>query len=133
MYLRRRPGWRISWSDVKLELSLKSYLELVLANNTDIEHPEADASKFQQNAITRAWAISIPSIAGSLSEHRGTPSPPATTLAGAATLTTLTQPLASRYQQTLDTGTTYNVGFSGNKALHQQRIRHLQSRRSTPP
>lgn len=97
----------------KLELSLRSYLELVLANNTDIQIQKLTVET-QRNAITRAFSAFDPVATTSFRSTRAK-NPTNDALAGAATLNQLTQPFALNYTQTLDTGTSYNVGFSANK------------------
>ena len=100
--------------DNKLELSLKSYLELVLANNTDIQIQKLTVET-QRNAITRAFSAFDPTATASFRSTRAE-NPTNDALAGAATLNQLTQPFALNYQQTLDTGTQYNIGFNANKS-----------------
>lgn len=97
----------------KLELSLRSYLELVLANNTDIQIQKLTVET-QRNAITRAFSAFDPVATTSFRSTRAK-NPTNDALAGAATLNQLTQPFALNYNQSLDTGTIYNVGFSANK------------------
>ncbi|MBK7926247.1 MAG: TolC family protein [Bryobacterales bacterium] len=98
----------------RLELSLRSYLELVLANNTDIQIQKLTIET-QRNAITRAFAPFDPVATASFRSTRAE-SPTNDALAGAATLNQLTQPFSLGYQQTLETGTQYNVGFTANKS-----------------
>jgi outer membrane protein TolC len=97
----------------KLELSLRSYLELVMANNTDIaiERLTLDVA---QNAITRAFSAFDPLATASFSSTE-TRSPSADQLTGASTLVSLTQPANFTYSQTLPTGLNYQVGFSAAK------------------
>ncbi|MCW5980118.1 MAG: TolC family protein [Bryobacteraceae bacterium] len=99
--------------DGHIELSLKNYLELVLANNTDIE-VQKWALEIPRNAITRSLGAFDPAVLATFRSTRDT-TPTASELDGAPTLTRLTQPLSFTYQQTLDTGTIYSLGFSGNK------------------
>lgn len=99
--------------DGKLELSLRSYLELVMANNTDVTIQKVTL-EFQRNAITRAFGRFDPTLQASFDSTR-TKSPSSDVLAGAATLSTLRQPASFSYQQTLQTGTQYTLGFSGTK------------------
>ena len=97
----------------KLELSLRSYLELVMANNTDvaIQRLTVDVA---QNAITRAFAPFDPlGTASFTSTHQRTPS--GNELTGAATLVQLSQPADFGYAQTLENGMQYQVNFSGQK------------------
>jgi outer membrane protein TolC len=97
----------------KLELSLRSYLELVLANNTDIAIQRLSVETMK-NAITRSYGIFDPIGTASFQSTRQQ-SPTTDALAGAAVLNTLTQPLNIGVQQRLETGTAFNVAFSASK------------------
>jgi outer membrane protein len=97
----------------KLELSLKSYLDLVMANNTDIAVSRLTIS-VAQNAITRAFSPFDPFASGLLTSTRSK-TPASTVLQGASTLDTLSQPVTFSYNQLLPTGTSYSVSFSGTK------------------
>jgi outer membrane protein TolC len=99
--------------DGKLELSLRSYLELVMANNTDIAIQRLTVD-VAQNAITRAFAAFDPLATASFSStEQRTPS--GDVLQGAATLVQLSQPANFTYSQTLPTGLNYQVGFFAEK------------------
>jgi outer membrane protein len=97
----------------KLELSLRSYIELVMANNTDvaISRLAVDTSK---NAILRGFAPFDPLATASFNNTR-TKTPSSDALAGATTLAQLNQPALFNYNQTLQNGMNYNVGFSETK------------------
>src|SRR5579872_4484983 len=97
----------------KLELSLKAYLDLVMANNTDIAVSRLTLD-VAQNAITRAFAPFDPFASG-LFTSTSSKTPSTNALAGASTLVTLTQPTQFTWSQTLPTGTNYGVSFSGLK------------------
>jgi outer membrane protein len=98
----------------KLELSLRSYLELVMANNTDIQIQRLSVEQ-PKNAIMRAFGAFDPLATASFSSTRNkTPSTDA--LAGAATVGTLAQPLRFSVQQTLTSGTQYTVSVTGSKS-----------------
>ena len=97
----------------KLELSLRSYLELVLANNTSIAIERLNIET-QKNAILRAFSIFDPSLAATFRNTR-TKTPTSDVLSGAATLNQLSQPANFTYSQTLETGTSYTVGFNASK------------------
>ncbi len=97
----------------KLELSLKAYLELVLANNTDIELQRLTIET-PKNAITRAFGIFDPLVQTGFTATRST-SPTADQLAGATTLSSLNQPFSFGYQQTLATGTQFVSSFGWTK------------------
>jgi len=94
----------------KLELSLKSYLELVMANNTDIAVSRL-AVDVAQNAITRAFAPFDPFATGRFVSTRSK-TPTADTLQQVQTLSTLSQPALFTYTQTLPSGTLYGASFS---------------------
>lgn len=97
----------------KLELSLRSYLELVLANNTQIQLQKVLVQP-QRNAITRAFSVFDPvATARFQATRQNTPTTDA--LAGAAILSQLNQPLNLGVTQVLPTGTSYSVGFNGSK------------------
>lgn len=100
--------------DGKLELSLKSFLELVLANNTDIEVQRVTVD-ISRDAITRGFAIFDPQFIGRFTATR-TQTPASDALAGAAAINSLSQPTVFTYQQTLASGATYNVGFNTLKS-----------------
>jgi outer membrane protein len=98
----------------KLELSLKNYLQLVMANNPDISIQVVEV-EVQQNAITRAFGIFDPlGVARFTTTRQKSPSNSA--LNGATAPNTLVQPLTLGYSQLLPTGTTYNVNY-GNTRL----------------
>ncbi len=97
----------------RLELSLKNYLELVLANNTNIAIERLNIET-QKNAILRAFSTFDPSLAATFRNTR-TKTPTTDVLSGAATLNQLSQPANFTYSQTLETGTTYTVGFNASK------------------
>jgi outer membrane protein len=99
--------------DGHLELSLRAYLELVLANNTDIAIQRLTIET-PKNAITRALGRFDPFVTTTFRSTR-TVTPTSSQLEGAQTLSQLVQPLSFSYQQMLETGTTYTLGFSGNK------------------
>lgn len=101
-------------ADGKLELSLKHYIELVLANNTDIELSRLNVEQ-PKNAITRAASVFDPLL---ITRFAATRANSATTdvLAGAASLSQLNQPWSANYQQTLSTGAQITAGFTGSKS-----------------
>jgi outer membrane protein len=99
--------------DGKLELSLKNYVDLVMANNTDIEIQRATV-ELQQNAITRAYSIFDPLFTANFTTQR-TKSPSSSALDGTATLNQLSQPATFAYNQLLQSGTQINVGFGASK------------------
>lgn len=100
-------------ADGKLELSLKSYLDLVMANNPNISLQRLSVVT-SQDAITRAFGQFDPTATASFQATR-TLSETTNATQGAATLNTLSQPLTFGVTQTLPTGTQYNVSFSDFK------------------
>jgi outer membrane protein len=100
----------------KLELSLRSYLELVMANNTDIAIQRLNVD-VAQNAITRAFAVFDPLATASFSdsEQRTPTGDQLTSGAGTSALVEVTQPANFSYSQTLPTGLQYNVDFFAQK------------------
>jgi outer membrane protein TolC len=99
--------------DGKLELSLRSYLQLVLANNVDIDVQRLNV-EITRNAITRAYAPFDPFFTGSFTSTR-TKTQSTSQLEGANTLNQLVQPMNFAYTQTLDSGLQYTAGFNANK------------------
>jgi outer membrane protein TolC len=97
----------------QLELSLRSYLELVMANNTEIAIQRLTVET-AKNAIQRAMGVWDPMFIGSFTNRRSR-TPSNDVLAGAATLSQLNQPANFSYQQTLPSGTRYDVGFTASK------------------
>lgn len=99
--------------DGKLELSLRSYLQLVLANNVDIDIQRL-AVEITRNSITRAYAPFDPFFTGNFTSTR-TKSQTTNQLEGAQVLNQLVQPMNFSYVQTLDNGLQYTAGFNANK------------------
>ena len=97
----------------KLELSLKSYLDLVMANNTDIAVSRLTVD-VAQNAVTRAFAPFDPFATSRFTSTRSK-TPASDALQGANTLVTLSQPALFTYNQLLSSGTNYGVSFSATK------------------
>lgn len=88
----------------KLTLSLKSYLDLVIANNTDIAIQRLSI-EVPKNAIQRAFAIFDPTLNSSFNATRSK-TPATSQLQGAQVVSNLSQPFNLRYQQLLPTSTT---------------------------
>lgn len=100
-------------ADGKLELSLRNYLDAVLANNTDLAVSRLTIET-PRNAILRGYAIFDPTLLATYNSTRRQ-QPASDALAGANVSNNLSQPFAFRYQQLLPTGTQYNVGFDATK------------------
>lgn len=98
----------------KLELSLRAYLELVMANNTDVAISRL-AVEIQKNAITRSYSPFDPNLVANFNNQR-TKTPANDALAGATTVSQLSQPVNFSFAQTLENGTQYNVGFAEIKS-----------------
>jgi outer membrane protein len=98
----------------KLELSLKDYLALVMANNTDIAIQMLSVET-PKNAILRAFAPWDPLASASFNSQRST-TPASDALQGASTVVSLSQPASFTYQQLLPTGTNYTATFSALKS-----------------
>jgi outer membrane protein len=99
--------------DNKMELSLKNYLDLVMANNPDIGIQKLTVD-ISRDAILRSFSIFDPVATANFSTARQQ-SPSGSLLAGATTLNTLTQPFSLGYRQTLATGTQVNLNFTDTK------------------
>lgn len=96
--------------DKKLRLTLPSYLDLVLANNTGIALQKV-LLETPKNAIQRAMAFLDPTVSGSFSATR-TKSPATTENEGANIVSSLTQPTNLGYQQRFLTGTQLNTSMN---------------------
>jgi outer membrane protein TolC len=93
----------------KLELSLRSFLELVLANNTEVQLQRLSIEP-ARNDITRAFGPFDPVVTGSFQRTRSnTPSDSA--LVGVGTLNQLEQPFRFSYQQNLQNGGQFAISF----------------------
>jgi len=100
--------------DSKLELSVKAFLNLVMANNPNVSIQRLSVAT-SNDAITRAFSIFDPLATASFSATRtltGTTS----AVNGAATLNSLSQPLSLNVQQLLPTGATYSASYSDVKS-----------------
>jgi outer membrane protein len=98
----------------KLELSLRSYLDLVMANNPSVSIQRLSTVTFQ-NAVTRALGIFDPLGTASFQTTRSL-SEGTTVLSGAPTVNSLSQPFSLGWQQLLATGATYNINYFDTKA-----------------
>ncbi len=100
-------------ADGKLRLSLADAIRLTLANNTEvrINQLQYEGSRY---AIDRAYQGFDPVFTSSFNSRRAT-TPTTDQLAGAATLSTLSQTTSLGFQQRFFTGTQYNINFSGTR------------------
>jgi outer membrane protein TolC len=99
--------------DGKQRLSLRNYLELVLANNTDIAIQRLQL-EVPKNAIQRAFAVFDPTINSNFQATRSQ-SPTTNQLQGAAILSNLNQPFNVNFTQLLPTSTTITSGLNTTK------------------
>ena len=101
--------------DGKLELSLKDYLALVMANNTDIQIQNLSV-EMPKTAIQRIMGqLWDPIAQANFSTTRAT-SPSTNILDGATEIKTLSQPLSMSVSQTLPEGINYSVSWGGSKS-----------------
>ena len=97
----------------RIELSLRSYVDAVLSNNTDIQIQRLTIEPFR-NQVMRSYSIFDPLLQSRFTTTR-TEIPSNDALAGAAVQNTLRQPFSLGVQQLLPTGTAYNVSFDATK------------------
>jgi outer membrane protein len=98
----------------KLELSLKSYLDLVMSNNPNVSIQRLNLT-LNEDAITRAFGQFDPTANASFSATRAL-TPGTSALSGSSTLNQLSQPLNLSVTQQLETGTRYTISFSDFKS-----------------
>ncbi|MFN7919594.1 MAG: TolC family protein [Bryobacteraceae bacterium] len=96
-----------------LELSLRSYLELVLANNTDIQVQRVTLETFKPDLL-RTFGRFDPILASTFNATRSNQAT-ASLLEGTSALSTLNQPFTGNVTQVLENGSSYRVGFSASK------------------
>ncbi|MGA3201887.1 MAG: hypothetical protein ABSF12_05260, partial [Bryobacteraceae bacterium] len=100
--------------DGKLELSVKSFLTLVMANNPNVSIQRLTVA-VSDDAITRALGMFDPLATASFSTTRSLTGS-TSAVSGAATIDSLSQPLNLGVQQLLPTGATYNINYSDFKS-----------------
>ena len=102
--------------DGKLELSLKHFLELVMANNTDIQLQLLSLEIPKANILS-AFGAWDPTARASFSTTRttGLPTSALQALDASSVTKSLTQPYSLSYGQTLETGTSLFGELSGAK------------------
>ena len=106
--------------DGKIELSLRSYIELVMVNSPDINLQKLAVLE-QQNAIQRAFSPFDPTLNLGFTTNRST-TLPNDILEGADVRTNLNQRGSFTYSQTFDTGTNYTVGYIGGKSANNSQF-----------
>ena len=101
----------------KLELSLKNFIELVMANNTDIQVAFLSLEIPKNNTVS-VFGRWDPIVTASFSAQRNTniPTDPTQAQNAGEISKSLSQPLSVSYGQTIDTGLSYSVSFSGTKS-----------------
>ena len=99
--------------DGKLVLSLKAYLDLVMANNTDVSIQRLTIERSQNNLLG-SFSDFDPSIRMNIN-HQRTQTTDTTTEQGVALSKNLTQTGDLTYNQLLSTGQTVSAGFSLSK------------------
>jgi outer membrane protein TolC len=99
--------------DGKIELSLRSFIELSLANSTDIQLQKVLVEP-SQNAITRAFSPFDPVLNANFNATRSD-TPATNILEGAQVVSQLTQPAALNYFQTFQSGTQLQGFYSYNR------------------
>jgi len=104
----------------KLELNLKHFLELVMANNTDIQI-QFLSLEIPKNNILAAFGVWDPNVRTSFQTTRSTQfvTNNAQALDSApvgSSLKTLNQPYSLSYSQTLPTGLQYTAAFNGTRS-----------------
>jgi len=107
----------------KLELSLKHFLELAMANNTDIQL-QLISLEIPKYNILSVYGLWDPTARTSFSTTRTTGLPTSALQAlNAGTVTkSLSQPYSLGYSQTLESGTQYSVTYSGQKTSQTNSI-----------
>jgi outer membrane protein len=90
--------------DGKLRLSLHDYLDLVIANNTDIGIQRLTLET-PKNAIQRAFGVFDPTVTSSYSANRSQ-TPATDQLQGAAVVSQLNQPFSARFSELTPFSTT---------------------------
>ncbi len=108
--VRRLQDFQI---DERIRLSLRAYIELVIANNPDIQLQKLAVYE-QQNAVQRAFSPFDPTMSAGFNANRSN-SPSTGILDGADVRTNLNQRGNLTVSKTMDTGTTYSIGFTGVK------------------
>jgi outer membrane protein len=100
--------------DGKLELSVKSFLTLVMANNPNVSIQRLTVA-VSDDAITRALGMFDPLATAGFSTTRSLTGA-TSVVSGASTINSLSQPLNLGVQQLLPTGATYNINYSDFKS-----------------
>lgn len=100
--------------DGKLQLRLRDYLQLVLANDTQVHIAQLSVDSASAGVIA-ARAPFDPSLAASFGGRR-TVAPQYSQISGAATLNSLSQNGSFNFQESLPSGQSVQVGFSSDRS-----------------
>jgi outer membrane protein TolC len=98
----------------KLELSLRNYLDLVMANNTDVAVARLTLET-PKNSLMGAFGKFDPLLSMNFSAQRQKSESTRSSIDGGSQLNTLTQNGGLTWQQTLQSGTQFNASFSDNR------------------
>jgi HAE1 family hydrophobic/amphiphilic exporter-1 len=107
-------GLRDRVVDGKLRLSLRDTIELVLANNTDVQINRL-AYEQTRYSLLRSYSAFDPLFTASFDTRRST-TPTSSQLEGAAVSSSLSQQTNLSWSQTFQTGTRFSINFSGSKS-----------------
>lgn len=107
--------------DGKLELSLRQYLELVMANHPGIQIQVLNVRE-SENSIQSAFSPFDPNLTLNFNANRAT-NPSQDVLQGGDVVSSLRQNGGFTYRQTLDTGFNYQVQFTGLKTASSSTFR----------
>lgn len=111
--LAQPRGFQDYISDGKVKLTLRTYLDLVLANNTNIQIQKLTLET-PKNAVLRATSFLDPTVNAQFRATRSS-TPATNTLEGAGVVSTLNQPGNLNYSQTFMPGTQLSVGMNFNR------------------
>jgi outer membrane protein TolC len=100
--------------DGKLSLTVRSFLELVLRNSTDVNLTRLDV--YTANASILAAKAPYDPVVGLGFNTLRSVSPSVSQISGASTLSTLTQNSTVQYQQLLSTGQTVSAGYTASRS-----------------
>ena len=106
--------------DGKMQLSLKAYVELVMANSPDINLQKLSVYE-QQNAIARALSPFDPTFTASFNANRST-TPSNDVLQGADIRSNLNQTGRATYNQVFDTGTEFTTSYTSNRVSNNSTL-----------
>ncbi len=100
--------------DGRIELSLRSYIELVMANNTEIQIQKLLIEP-QRNAITRAFSPFDPAVSAQFNTARSVTPSSTPFLEGAEIVSSLNQPSNLSYTQRFMSGTQLTAAYRYNR------------------